>query len=503
MSIKVTSYHGYSYRWLFAAIISVCFAITYAYTFDAKMALLGDNVNYYNLGKALASGEGYVSITKPVRRPANHHPPGYPVIVSLVLLFSESFVAVKLANGFLLAASLALCFLLVGRLTESYITSFSVCIIMAFNSYLLQYGSWMMSEVPFMFFSLLAIYLLTFEGKKSTAFWIAALITMVAAYHIRSLGIALLGAFVLHFLTKRDWKHLALSVAAMAIGMLPWFLRTQSLGGSGYAKQLKMINPYKPHMGEAGLSDFIARFWDNFTRYLTREIPDVILNTHPDYGLPVEGREWFLGIFILSLISVGLYGLRNYKWIVIGYVLATLAILMLWPAQWIGVRFIVPLTPLLLAGIINAFYGIFTKIRGESGLSPIVSYAPLLGLLFLIKPLNALHEKARLPYTPAWQHYFEAAKWVKKNEKSAMVACGKPLLFHVYSDNYVTRYKFTIDTRELIDDLEKQKVDYVVLEPVYISTFRYLLPAVQQYPERFEKVLSREQTNTYLLRFKR
>ena len=92
---------------------------------------------------------------------------------------------------------------------------------------------------------------------------------------------------------------------------------------------------------------------------------------------------------------------------------------------------------------------------------------------------------------------------VKKNETGVVVSCGKPSLFYTYADNYTMRYKFTKDPAELIADLEKQKVDYVVIDQVYGNTFQYLLPAVRQYPNRFEQVLHLKNPDTFLLKFKK
>ena len=84
-----------------------------------------------------------------------------------------------------------------------------------------------------------------------------------------------------------------------------------------------------------------------------------------------------------------------------------------------------------------------------------------------------------------------------------VISCGKPSLFYAYADNYTMRYKFTSDTNELLTQLERQKVDYVVIDQVYGNTFKYLLPAVRQHPERFSQVLHFKNPDTFLLKFKR
>ena len=59
-------------------VIIIVFIGVYAYIYDSKIDLNGDNANYYMLGQALHQGEGYVSINSINKTPNNHFPPGYP-----------------------------------------------------------------------------------------------------------------------------------------------------------------------------------------------------------------------------------------------------------------------------------------------------------------------------------------------------------------------------------------------------------------------------------------
>ncbi len=66
-------------------------------------------------------------------------------------------------------------------------------------------------------------------------------------------------------------------------------------------------------------------------------------------------------------------------------------------------------------------------------------------------------------------------------------------------------YKYTKDAKELLEDLVERKVDYVVLDALgYSSTYLYLFPAVQQYPQFFQEIVTHyDDTHTYLIRFNR
>ncbi|QSE98010.1 ArnT family glycosyltransferase [Fulvivirga lutea] len=499
---------GEKYKWIFVGIVALSFVISYSLTFDSKLALLGDNASYYSLGKAIAQGEGYVNISRVTKSPNNHYPPGYPAIISAILVVSDSVVGVKLLNGLFLFASIWLTFILTARFTNNYITAFVVSMLTVVNSHALFYGSLMMSEVPYMFFSLLAIYFITNTDISEITIknknFILTILFMVIAYYVRSLGVAILGGLGLYFLISKNWKLLGASIGGLVVGGLPWFIRGQSLGGTSYMNQLKMINPYNPSLGVADFSDYIDRFWSNFSRYITREIPDALFNYGPNYSQPIEFKEWVFGLIIVGLTTYGVIKIKKYNWLILGYLLGTFGILMIWPDVWIGVRFIVPIIPILWIGLLKGFYELFKAIRGQQEISSVVNYAPLVIILFLISPLNELSAKAKAPFPPAWEQYFKVAEWIKQNEKEAVVSCGKPSLFFIYAgDNFTMRYKLSKDPAELIADLEKQRVDYVVIDQVYGNTFQYLLPAVRQYPNRFKQVLHLKNPDTFLLKFER
>lgn len=270
-------------------------------------------------------------------------------------------------------------------------------------------------------------------------------------------------------------------------------------------KQLSMVNPYQPALGQASFGDFVDRIFENFTRYITREIPSALFPVKdPEYNAASSGDEWLLGIVVLALIIFGIISLPKFRWVVGGYILATLAILMIWPDVWVGVRFIVPIIPFFALGFFYGIYMLLMRVRNLLGTTKqLRGYGLLVFAILYIKPVNALNEQAKRPYSPAWENYFKVAKWLDKNaDSNVVVSCGKPSLFYLYSNTYTMRYKFAEDPQELIADLEKQKVNYVVIDQVYGNTFRYLLPAVRQHPERFEQVFHLRNPDTFLLKFK-
>jgi len=329
---------------------------------------------------------------------------------------------------------------------------------------------------------------------KNKLFYLS-LLSLVAAVYIRTSGIALVGGVLLLLLVNKNWKYLLGYTMGFLILYLPWVIRGQNLGGSSYTRQLKMINPYRPELGMADFGDVITRIVSNITRYISKEIPSV---TFPfmeiNYREVSNFVDYLIGLIIVGLAVYGLIKLKKFKWLIIFYFFVSAGILLIWPSTWIGVRFILPLTPFILITVLFGFKLLIDKFLKINALIFCVL------AIFFIPSVTKLSKSSKAPYTANWQNYFKIANWVKENEKSkVLVSCGKPILFHVYSNQFTVRYKFTSDDQELIADLEDRNVKYVVLDRVYGNSARYLFPAVQNNQHRFKVILKLENPDTYLL----
>lgn len=496
-------------HFLYLLIISITFLFTYLYIFDSKLDLNGDNAYYYVLGKALSQGEGYVNIALISKAPNNHYPPGYPFILSLFMHISESVVFLKTINGIFLIASLFMFYALFNKLSGNPRISFLATFLVVLNAHFLQYGTMLMSEMSFVFFSFLClIFILNtdFERdlfKKPGTYLI--LIFLVVTYYIRSTGLALFGGLILFLIIKKYWKAAIFYFLGFILLAAPWIIRGQKLGGSSYIKPLVMINPYRPELGNADLADYFTRFFSNFSRYLTREIPSGVFPfIQINYLNEIKISEWLAGLVILIFILYGLYRLGLKSLIIITYLITTFGILLFWPEVWTGVRFVLPVVPLLLfACVYGMYYGILMvlsslKLKMKFNVLVLI----ILGLAF-IDPIRILHAKSENDYPSAWKNYFIVADWFKSEGLTdVVVVCRKPMLFYLHSGTYTATYKYSVDEREVIDDLRRLQADYVVLDNLgYRQTYEYLYPAINKNQGFFRLVFKLENPDTYLLEF--
>ena len=403
-----------SNKFFYPILLVMVFMATYIYTFDPKIAQLGDNASYYMLGKALSNGEGFVNVSRITRTPNNHYPPGYPAILSVAMQISDDFVFLKVLNGLFFLGSVLLLFYLIRKITGSSVLSFICGLAVLGNFHLQQYSSLLMSEVPFMFFTLGVLYLLTSlyerEGDmKDWRFWAALLMTIIA-YYIRSLGLALVAGMIFYLAMDRKWKEAAATFVVFVAAAMPWFLRSQRLGGGSYTRQLKMINPYRPELGTADTGDIVKRVFENLERYISVEIPYALFPVDiPDYSQPAAAGGWVAGIIIIALTLFGVLMLPRMKWLLLGYLLATFGILMLWPDVWVGVRFMIPVIPLLIFGFLNGTWLLLERLFKYAGKSVAPGWLAVV-VLFMSLHITALNAQSRLPLHPAWKNYYAMAE---------------------------------------------------------------------------------------------
>ena len=489
---------------------TLAFSGIYAYIFDKKLDLNGDNANYYMLGKALAAGEGYININTLQKRPNNHFPPGYPAIISgTITILGDSIINIKLVNGLFFLVTLFGLYFLIIKLTSSNLIAIISILLILVNVHFLRYSTMIMSEIPFMFFSIMAI-LSFLKIQFEKPFWkdpwlYITIILLGLSFYIRSSGIAIIGSIVLYlFITKR-WQHGFVIIVAIIVIALPWQIRSFNLGGSSYLKQLTQVNPYRPELGMANFSDFADRFGSNFGRYLSKEIPAATFSFYtPNYREDSTSLEWLLGISLFVLIVYGIWNLKKYNILILTYLAGTLALLFLWPDVWFGVRFILPATPFLVIGLVNGLQKLLEKLTVLNTNKKLQWLLILLIIPFLYK-LKPLHDRAVVRFQPNWENYFLLAQWVNKNiDHGAIIACRKPTIFYLYSNTYTVNYKYSENPEELINDLITKKVDYVVMEQLgFSSTYRYLIPAVRNNMDRFEVIKRIGNPDTFLLRMKK
>ena len=504
------------------ALLTLVWAILAAKTFNEKPDLNGDNFNYYIYASSMATGHGYADLSSPDDKPTSNFPPGYPALMLPLRVVTESIVAQKWLNELFVLGGVILIFFLLLHLGLRWDISLVAAAAGLFCPRLWHFSTMMMSEASFFFTSMLVFYCLAryltateekqawWDDLKSPWLWVA-IAALVLNYHIRTQGLALVAGVGLLLLVRRRWLGLGTTVVGFVLGCLPYMIRNRVLGlnGNRYLDTIMLSNPFQPDAGTLTLGEVVARFFQTLKMLVFNAIPNTIfpyLDVNCDQP---EFSFWIyvVGAIVLALIVIGFWRMGKLSWGLIGYLAATLGLISIFSTPS-GNRYITSILPILFAGLVCGIWQLaeWALRKHEKLLFP--GLALVLCLLF-IGSRKGIEEEIRISkqkYPVPYVQFFSMAKQIKKSVPAGTIVCSrKPQMFWMYSKLPGVQYKYTKDAAELITDLVQKRVDYVVLDALgYSSTYLYLLPAVQQYPYLFPRVVMYyENTHTYLVWFDR
>lgn len=503
-----------------AGLLTIVFACVYSYVFDSKLDLNGDNVHYLNLAKNISEGHGYTTLAVGEGfRPASHFPPGYSLILSMFMLLGiQSLLVFKVLNGVFLLASLFLLAYVVWRLTENEYLAVAVSVLPMFSPQLQHFANIVMSEMSYLFFTVLSFFALyKYDQNNEKRFWksvwfYVAIVAAVAAYYIRTVGVSCLFALVVFFLFRKEWKAGLSVIGGVILLFLPWSVRNQIHGiESRYFGTIMTVNPWRP---EEGTISSVGEMWEkmlkNFDETVIKGFVDALFPFfQQNYGETSSFLEIFVGMLVLIVVFFGAWYIKKMRWYLLAFLIANIGLFMLWHGGN-GVRYVVPIFPIIYLCFYTGVYAIFKLLLQRLKLQSVAKFAPCVFLLMVFAMLPTIKMQAaisQMPYPPAYKNYFSLAEKInkEKNYKGAVVCCRKPELFEYYAPNvYTVNYLYSKDTSEVIRDLVKKRVDYVVLEQLgYSSTGLYLYPAIMDHAELFFVILQYGNPDTYLLYFDR
>ena len=384
------------------------------------------------------------------------------------------------------------------------------------NPLTVSYGHQVMSEVPYLAPSLLALWCLhrgiEAEGWRHNRWLWTGVAAAIAAYYIRSVGLVLIGAPIALLLLRRDWQRAALIGGVSFAAILPWSLRNSAVGGGGvYFKQLVQVNPYFPDQGLLDAAGLWERITDHLQFYLAQGLTQTLWPSFEPTGAA------FTPAAAVMLALLGGFAWRSVQQgrhlLLLIYASFFLGTVLLWP--WPGDRFILPLVPvLLLAGVITVADAVHWLRAKGAGPTAYVLAVVLLGLGLHGNVFGRTsHQPVRQPtslvqyarasqadYLPEWRNYFEAGLWLRANTpQDAIVTCRKAFWMHVISGRRTFVYAFA-EPQQVMADLDAKGADYAVVEQLgYAHTPRFLVPALQWASDRCPILWHRPEPDTYIV----
>jgi hypothetical protein len=527
--------------WKHAAILATLTLVLWLPRLQGPIDLRWDAGPYYILGTSLAEGKGYRLLNEPGEIAAVQYPPLLPAIVALhqrVLGTSDPVVVGQALRLSYCALSLVYT-LAVYAMARRFVPQSWAFVTGALTAiYVFTYflSDLLFAEIPFAVATTLFV-IADRTGTRKGAF--AAALLATAAFLLRTIGIALLGAWIVEALIARRWQRAAVRCGVALVPVLLWQHYVSSVTGGPeyshprypyqrapyqyynvtYAANLALLEPFRPEEGFASPRDLAKRvlsnvggmavhlgegvsvlesFWERGIKTLDRLLGDV--------GLPL----WPAAIPCVILSALVVSGLalfvRRGERLVPLYVLATLALICVtpWPGQF--PRYLAPLTPFLLVCLSESLRearrlwpdggrrlggALLAVVFGAQVCSAARHY--LVGRVEVVwdrggdRPMVARF----FQYGDASRSYDESIDWLKtRARKDEIVASATPHFVYLRTGLKAIMPPMELDVEKAQQLLDSVPVTWVIVDALDNPDIarRYAAPAVKARPDLWDEV---------------
>ena len=355
------------------------------------------------------------------------YPWGYPLILTPVyFLKGISPLALKLPGLFLYAGFL-ICLYLLTRKGLTPAESLLLVSLFAFNPLLIGFLDQILSDIPLLFFSTLALLLMTDDKQNSLHFALIG-ITIFVAFFVRTTGILLLLSLIAFELCTA-WKERTdqsaiqkharkLIVVCAAFGVL-WILATLLFpkGGEAYLAQYQDFD-LRTSFG------FIYGYFQVFRLF---------------FGDSLLWQILYYVVFIFFLIGVWVKPKEETLFILFFFI--WMILLVTWPL-WQGPRFIFPLLPLFIFFVFEGMKFLLGKLPenyAQPGRWSFYGFWALIAGIFLFTSsanayANLKNNRAiNGPFDPYSREVYEYIK--QKTPADSVIVFFKPRVMRLMTDH--------------------------------------------------------------------
>ena len=495
----------------FAAII-----LLHYIAFNKAFEDVDDNASYMIAAKSLVDKGAPYYLYSPDMKPDTEGAIGLPLmLIPFYIIWGMNYMPMEVLIFFTLIGTIVMSFLLFRKM-EGTLFALIITVLFATHPYIVSFSSIIMTEIPYLFWSLLALFLcLKFEESKKLNWFllIGAVIAVFMTYLTRAIGVGFVVAAVLYFLVKSNiWqnikqkkilfykdiafrKFILISVLLFVI-MLIYQLWARSLGGASQADTLAKMSLMDQFSKNLGLVwDVLSQ--NIFTGKLAR------YEVNPKYLEPVN-IGWAL-LFLITLLGL-VYSIIK-KQLIGFYFIFVIIVLMIGNAATQALvvsRYLIVFTPFLIYFL---YLGIRTliewvdkkKVFGKT--IGIMVFCFLLGNSFIGDAFNVQRSAKATLYTPPYKAFLDCAAWAKDNlPKESIVASRKERIFYIFSDGLRGYKNFSLtDNRMLekgmtreeyekykLDQFAKYNTDYLIIDTFTSSSVQIIYPIIQKNPEKFK-----------------
>ncbi|HEX7024310.1 MAG TPA: glycosyltransferase family 39 protein, partial [Gemmatimonadales bacterium] len=398
----------------------------------------GDETTYLVLSRSLEHGRYHDEFLQGTP-PHAKYPPGTPLWLAMVRWTAGSSLdAVQAANLLLLALTALMLGDAVRRLTGPW-PGVAAVGLSAMSPPLLQLAGSAVSEVPFTFLAVAALWLtLLADRDRRSRGTAAALVAALGAFLTRSAGIATVAGIIAWILMRRRWRPAlgALLLSAVVVG--GWFAYAARAGstsdpGSSYARDMSRVGT----AGRGGIGGLFLQAATNAKEYVLMLPQSLAVPLLP--GTLIDNLIWLVILGACGTMGMVVF-LRRWPAAAVHLVLS-FAVLLAWP--WPLPRLIVPMLPLVAAAVLTGAFVIARTIGARAQVIVPLALAALLGvpglLAFTATDTNHLCDRRNPGYESVCfpEHsagMVAAARWISDTAPpGAVIATTKPSTVFYFS----------------------------------------------------------------------
>ena len=472
----------------------------------------GDNATYLGLARSVLQHGTITELWDPAQRSATLYPPLFPLVIAAALAVGlETWIQLKIFTLCISAIGVGFSVLWLARVSGNR-TAIAGGLLLALSPGILTQATYVLSEGLFWLFTMIAFWALShiqmiqplervasepFDARR-TRWLILAAAGAAAAALTRSTGLPLLFAMGAALLVRRRWRDIAIFSAVALPPVVGWSVRGKLLGAPGYGSYVTMVDPYQPHLGSIGVSEFVQRILTNAISYITEMVPALI------WSGDATLRPLTI-VMILIILAWWLVRLVRKPDVLEIWVLLYAGLLVIWPEAWAGERFALALAPAFIYFMVDALRALHRRNHTAGSVAVVaaclIAAAIMAPVLFARASTAAMcREQAKadgefvcMPH--GYMDFMSIAKAAPAVlPANSVVLSRKPTLFFAESGFRSAMYPMSPDTAEFFATADSVKARYVVVDQLTTLAEMYLNPVILTAPGRFcvEDALSRD-----------
>jgi hypothetical protein len=509
---------------------------------------------YYVLGTSLAEGRGYRLLNEPGNIESIQYPPLLPSVIAIYQLALSTSdphrvgQALRFTFAFVFIAFVLTSYLILKRYLPTPYALLGALIVLV-NPTTIVISDFCLSDLPFALIS--ALFFLFHQHQDRRIARLLTPLTAIAAYSMRTAGVALLFAWVMEGLLNWTKKQALFRLLLSLLPVLGWqyyvdyvesgsgfsrpayeYQRADSMYyNTSYARNVSLVDPFVPGKGHLTAGIMTERFVHSLVG-MPRTLGEAVsarldywkglFRSHGRVGRAVAVTIYLVPIAIgcLILIGIALHLLRR-EWLIPLYVLFFLAFISVTPFTDMFTRYLIPLTPFLCLFLFEAV--IWLKRNTDTArlrllriagcfLVVLVSCLCLLQAPFYLKDMYMRYHQQVAYYDRQGRmveyrlfFYDERCRaldagldWLNsKAHPSDIVAVSMPHWVYLRTGLKAVMPPFEPDPAKVDALLDSASVNYAVLDGTLYGkpadTTQYVAPAVRNASDRWERVYFSEQ----------